>query len=589
MAVIEALRAEIEARGLGGQVGLRVTGCHGYCEAEPNLVVEPEGFFYGRLKASDAAEIVDRTGRQGRLIERLTYPAGPGGKPAPLLKDLPFYRKQVRRLTESHLALDPERIEAYVARGGYGALSKALFEMTGASVIEEIKASGLRGRGGAGFPTGLKWQMVRDAAGRGKSVVANGDEGDPGAYMDRGLLEGNPHSILEGLIIGAYAVGASEGWIYVRAEYPLAVAHLRRAVEQAQAVGLLGDNILGSEFGLEVRVVQGAGAFVSGEETALLASIEGRRPQPRPRPPYPSQAGLGGRPTVINNVETWANVAPIIDRGAAWFASIGSGHSRGTKIFSLVGRIRRTGLVEAPMGAPLRDILEGVGGGPLPGRRLKAVQTGGPSGGCLPASRFDVKVDYEDLAQAGSIMGSGGLIVLDDRSCMVDVARYFIGFAAEESCGKCTPCRIGTRRLRDILDRIVRGESGRDDLEHLESLAETVRDASLCGLGRTAAHPVLSTLRYFKDEYEAHIRDRRCPAGVCRALTTFAIDPARCTGCGLCRKACPVEAISGRPKAAHAIDPARCVRCGACLDVCPPAARAVGFGPRDPEPGSRRP
>ncbi len=589
MPLIEALRTEIEARGLGERVGLRVTGCHGYCEAEPNLVVEPEGYFYGRLKPADAAEIVDRTGRQGRIIERLTYPVGPGGKPAPRLKDLPFYRKQVQRLTESHLAIDPERIEDYVSRGGYTALSKALFEMTGASVIEEIKASGLRGRGGAGFPTGLKWQMVRDASGRAKSVVGNADEGDPGAYMDRGLLEGNPHSILEGMIIGAYAVGASEGWIYVRAEYPLAVANIRRAVGQARAIGLLGENILGSEFGLDIRVVQGAGAFVSGEETALIASIEGRRPHPRPRPPYPAQSGLDGRPTVINNVETWANVAPIIDRGSGWFASVGAGKSRGTKIFSLVGRVRWTGLVEVPMGAPLRDILEDIGGGPLAGRTLKAVQTGGPSGGCLPASSFDVKVDYEDLARAGSIMGSGGLIVLDDRSCMVDVARYFIGFAAEESCGKCAPCRIGTRRLRDILDRIVEGRAEPEDLERLESLARTVRDASLCGLGRTSANPVLSTLRYFRAEYEAHIRDRRCPAGVCRALTSFSIAADRCTGCGLCRKACPVEAIAGRPKKAHAIDPERCVRCGACFDVCPPAVKAVRIGTTGRKKGSLRP
>jgi len=571
----EVLRGEIAAAGLDGRMGLRLTGCHGYCEAEPSLIVEPDGIFYGRLKTSDTAEIVAAAARPGRIVERLLYRSEPKARPVARMADLPFYRKQVRRLTGAHESIDPERIEDYVASGGYAALAKALFEMTGASVIEAVKAAGLRGRGGAGFPTGLKWQMVRDAAGHAKSVVANADEGDPGAYMDRGLLEGNPHSVLEGLIIGAYAVGAAEGWIYVRAEYPLAVANVRRAVEQARAIGLLGENILGSEFHLEVRVVQGAGAFVSGEETALIASIEGRRPHPRPRPPYPAQSGLDGRPTVINNVETWANVPLLIDRGADWFASVGTKASRGTKIFSLVGRVRRTGLVEVPMGASLRDILEDVGGGPRPGRTLKAVQTGGPSGGCLPASGFDVKVDYEDLGRAGSIMGSGGLIVLDDRSCMVDVARYFVGFAAEESCGKCAPCRGGTRRLRDILDRIAEGRAEPDALERLESLAATVREASLCGLGRTSVNPVLSTLRYFRAEYEAHIRRRLCPAGVCKALTAFVIEAERCTGCGLCRQACPVGAVSGRPKAVHAVDQRTCIRCGACFDACPPAVQAV--------------
>ncbi|MDD8025916.1 MAG: NADH-ubiquinone oxidoreductase-F iron-sulfur binding region domain-containing protein [Acidobacteriota bacterium] len=589
MPLIEALRSEIDGQGFIGRIGLLITGCHGYCEAEPSLVVQPEGYFYGRLKPSDAAEIVAAAGTRGRFVERLGYKRKPGARPVRRLADLPFYRKQHRRLTEAHLGLDPERIEDYVLRGGYGALAKALFEMTASAVIEAVEASGLRGRGGAGFPTGFKWRIVRNAAGHPKHVVGNADEGDPGAYMDRGLLEGNPHAILEGMIIGAYAVGASEGCLYVRAEYPLAVANIRRAVDQARDCGLLGENILGSEFHFDVRVAQGAGAFVSGEETALIASIEGRRPHPRPRPPYPSESGLGGRPTVINNVETWANIAPIIDRGPDWFASVGAKRSRGTKIFSLVGRVRRTGLVEVPMGVSLRDIIEDIGGGALPGHTLKAVQTGGPSGGCLPAASLDVKVDYEDLARAGSIMGSGGLIVLDDRACMVDVARYFVGFAAEESCGKCAPCRIGTRRLRDMLDRIVAGLAEPADLDRLESLARTVQAASLCGLGRTAVNPVLSTLRYFCAEYKAHIEDRSCPAGVCRDLLSYAIDPGLCTGCGLCRKACPAGAITGRPRSPHAVSGERCVKCGACADACPPDVKAVRIGrAADGSPGPRR-
>ncbi|MCX6561455.1 MAG: 4Fe-4S binding protein [Candidatus Aminicenantes bacterium] len=579
MELAEAVRAAIESRGLSGRIGLLITGCHGYCEWEPSLVVQPEGYFYGRLGPADAAEIVEKTGLQGRIVERLVYKEGPRSKAVTHLADLPFYRKQLRRLTEANLRLDPERIEDYVQQGGYGALAKAFFEMSAAGVIDEIKASGLRGRGGAGFPTGIKWQLGRDAAGRPKYVVCNADEGDPGAYMDRGLLEGNPHSVLEGMIIGAYAVGASEGYVYVRAEYPLAVANIRRAIERARELGLLGENILGSEVHFDVQVVQGAGAFVSGEETALIASIEGRRPHPRQRPPYPAESGLWGRPTTINNVETWASVVPIIDRGAGWFASVGTEKSKGTKIFSLVGRVRRTGLVEVPMGVSLRDIIDDIGGGALPGRTLKAVQTGGPSGGCLPAAGLGVAVDFEALARAGSIMGSGGLIAMDDRSCMVDVARFFLGFAAEESCGKCAPCRIGTRLMRGILDRIVAGLAVNSDLDRLEALAVTVQAASLCGLGRTSANPVLSTLRYFRDEYRAHVEDRVCPAGVCRALISLTIDPALCTGCGLCRKICPVDAIAGRPKTVHAIDPALCIKCGACVEACPPGIRAVRSGP----------
>ena len=514
--LIDTFRDEISRRGLNDQVGILVTGCHGYCEMEPSVVVQPEGIFYGRLRPEDAVEIIERTALKGKTLARLVHKDPATGKSFPLLKDIPFYRKQKKVLTESHFYLDPERLEDYVAHGGYGALSKALFEMTAESVLAEIKASGLRGRGGAGFPTGLKWEFSRRAVSRPKYVVCNADEGDPGAYMDRSLLHGNPHAVLEGMIIGAYAIGASEGLAFICAEFPLASARFGRAIEQARERGLLGPSILGSEFAFDVHVVHGGGAFVNGEETSLMAAVEGRKAQSRQRPPFPSVAGLWGRSTTINNVETWANVPLILDRGAKWYAGLGTPKSKGTKIFSLVGRVRNTGLVEVPMGVTLREIVEDIGGGAKDGGVIKAVQTGGPSGGFLPASMLHLPVDYDTLAQAGSMMGSGGMIVLDDRSCIVDVVRYYLGFLRNESCGKCVPCRIGTARMHDLLGKIAGGTAVESDLATLESLARTVKAASLCGLGQNAANPVLSTLAHFRSEYETHIREKRCPAGVCR-------------------------------------------------------------------------
>jgi NADH:ubiquinone oxidoreductase subunit F (NADH-binding)/(2Fe-2S) ferredoxin/ferredoxin len=575
MGIVEAFRAEIDARAAESRIGLLVTGCHGFCEREPSIVVQPEGIFYGPIDPEDVAPIVERTALKGQVVSRLAYRNRSTSKPIPLLKDIPFYRRQFRLLTENNLRLDPERIEDYIVIGGYAALSKALFEMTAENVIDVVRASGLRGRGGAGFPTGMKWEMVRRAVGHSKIVVCNANEGDPGAYMARSLLEGNPHSILEGLIIGAYAVGASEGYIYVRQEDPLAVKNILQAVAQASELGLLGTSILGSEFHLEVHVVQGAGAFVSGEETALLASIEGRRAYPRQGPPYPNEAGLWGRPTMINNVETWANVPPIIDRGPQEFASIGTATSKGTKIFSLVGQVQRTGLVEVPMGLALREIIEHIGGGVRDGRTLKAVQLGGPSGGCLPADRIDLPIDFDTLSEAGAIMGSGGLIIMDEGSCMVDMARFFLSFLSQESCGKCAPCRLGTRHLLDILNRLTEGRGEDGDIERMESLAGTLRSTSLCGLGRTAANPVLNTLRYFRDEYLDHIRKKECAAGVCKNLTVYSIDPKTCIGCGLCLENCPVGAVSGARKSVHAIEAARCIKCGACFDVCPPRVHSV--------------
>jgi NADP-reducing hydrogenase subunit HndC len=566
--VLEAFRVEVARLGAAGRVRILVTGCHGFCEMEPSVVVQPEGFFYGKLKPSDAAEIVEKSALKGKAVVRLACHDPATRKPVPRLLDVPFYRKQLRLLTEDNLRVDPERIEDYVLLGGYGALAKALFEMTAEGVIAEVKTAGLRGRGGAGFPTGIKWETGRAAAGHPKYVVCNADEGDPGAYMNRSLLEGNPNAILEGMIIGAYAIGASEGFVYVRSEYPLAVENVTRAVGQARALGLLGPSILGSEFHFDVHVVQGAGAFVSGEETALLASIEGRKAFPRQRPPFPAEAGLWGRPTIINNVETWANIPPIIVRGAEWFAGHGPAGSRGTKIFSLVGKVRNTGLVEVPLGTPLRTIIEDIGGGVPEGRGLKAVQTGGPSGGCLPASLAGLPLDFESLARSGSIMGSGGMIVMDDRTCMVDIARYFLGFTRDESCGKCAPCRIGTREMYDLLGLVTSGRADGADLERLESLARTVRDASLCGLGRTSVNPVLSTLTHFRAEYEAHVLRKECPAKVCRGLFRYEIVADLCPGCGICQKHCPDGAIEGVKKEPRRILQDKCSRCGRCFEKC---------------------
>jgi NADH:ubiquinone oxidoreductase subunit F (NADH-binding)/(2Fe-2S) ferredoxin/Pyruvate/2-oxoacid:ferredoxin oxidoreductase delta subunit len=573
--VIDALHQEIDKRNLRDRVGLEITGCHGFCELEPNIVIYPEGIFYKKLEPGDIPKVVEETLLKNKVIPSLLYEDRKSGRRFSHQKDIPFYQKQLRLLTEGNFRINPTRIEDYVLAGGYQALAKVLFDLTAEEVIGELSASGLRGRGGAGFPTGKKWQICRDVLSDRKYIICNADEGDPGAYMDRSLLEGNPHSVIEGMIIGAYAIGATEGFIYVRMEYPLAVKHVTMALEQARKHGLLGKAILGSEFHFDIHIVQGAGAFVSGEETSLMASIEGRRAFPRQRPPFPAQEGLWGKPTNINNVETWANIPLVINRGADWYSKVGTAKSKGTKIFSLVGKINNTGLVEVPMGIKLKEIIYDIGGGIKDGKKFKAVQTGGPSGGCIPAQMLDLTIDYDTLAQAGSIMGSGGMIVMDEDTCMVDVARYFLHFTQEESCGKCVPCRVGTRQMHDILARITKGQGQESDLDELETLANSVKSASLCGLGQTAPNPVLTTLRYFRDEYEAHIREKSCPALVCKDLLAYFIEPEKCVGCLLCLKNCPVEAISGERKKVHFIDQEKCIKCGACLDICPPKIRAV--------------
>jgi NADH-quinone oxidoreductase subunit F len=523
---------------------------------------------YQRVKPEDVMEIVGRTVERGQVIERLLHLDPTTGKQITYEKDIPFYRGQQRMLFARARAVDPTCIEDYIALGGYRALGKALFSMGPEDVIDAIKRSGLRGRGGAGFPTGRKWESCRRAAGEPKYVICNADEGDPGAYMDRGLLEGNPHSILEGMIIAAYAIGSREGYIYIRDEYPLAVHHLSVALEQAQAYGLLGQDILGSGLDFDIAIRRGGGAFVCGESSALMRSLEGDVGEPRAKYVRSVERGLWDRPSCLNNVETWANVPLIIDRGWEWYASIGTEGSKGTKIFSLVGQVNNTGLVEVPMGITLREIIFGIGGGVPNGREFKAVQTGGPSGGCIPESLLDLPVDFDELTKVGSMMGSGGMIVMDERTCMVDVARYFLNFLREESCGKCTPCREGIARSLEILNRICDGEGRAGDIPLLEELGELLEGFSLCALGRTAANPVLSTIRYFRDEYEAHIHDRTCPAGVCKALITYSIDPEKCTGCVACARQCPQEAISGERKEPHYIDQDLCIRCGVCLDTC---------------------
>ncbi len=567
--LMPALKAEVKQRGLEGEVRVVEAGCRGFCSMGPVLLVQPDGVFYVGLQAADVPELVEETLVKGRVVERLTYKEPTTRKHVPYYKDVPFYSKQMRVVLRNCGLIDPQSIEEYIAVGGYQALGKVLTSMTPEQVVAEIKRSGLRGRGGAGFTTGQKWEFARKAPGDVKYIVANGDEGDPGAFMDRSLLEGDPHGPLEGMIIGAYAIGAHQGFIYVRDEYPLAVKNIGIAIEQAREYGLLGKDILGSGFDFDVRVVRGAGAFVCGEETALMASIEGRAGNPRPRPPFPAQKGLWGKPTNINNVKTWANVPVIINNGADWFNKIGTETSKGTMIFSLVGKINNTGLVEVPMGITLRELIFDVGGG-IPGkkRKFKAVQTGGPSGGCLPASLLDLPVDYERLTEAGSIMGSGGMIVMDEDACMVDIARYFLDFLKDESCGKCTPCREGIRRMLEILNRITHGQGEMADLEVLESLGKVVKATSLCGLGQTAPNPLLSTLRYFRNEYESHIKDKFCPAGVCKGMFVYVIDPDKCPGCGLCIKACSQKAITGARKVAHVIDPALCIQCGECVKAC---------------------
>jgi len=584
--VVEAFQKESEKHSLRDNIALRITGCGGFCQSEPNLIIYPEEIYYQKVSPDDAEEVILETVLRGRIIDRLLYVDPNTGERFIHLNEIPFFKKQKRLLLANNLQVDPTSINDYLAANGYSGLSKVLQEKTPDEVVNEIKQSGLRGRGGAGFPTGRKWELCRKARGDIKYVICNADEGDPGAYMDRSLLEGNPHSVIEGMIIGGYAIGASEGFIYVRNEYPLAVKHCEMAIEKAREYGFLGNDILGSGFSFDIEISMGAGAFVCGEETALIASIEGGRGIPRQRPPFPAERGLWDRPTNINNVETWANVPLIMAKGASWYSKIGTEKSKGTKIFSLVGKINNTGLVEVPLGMTLREIIYDIGGGIPRGKRFKAVQTGGPSGGCIPSSLLDLPIDYESLTEAGSIMGSGGMIVMDEGTCMVDIARYYTSFLNDESCGKCLSCRKGTQRMLEILTDISEGKGKEDDIALLEELAFVIKDTSLCGLGQTAPNPVLSTIRYFQDEYEAHIKEKRCPAGLCKELISYYIEPEKCQACLICLRNCPVEAITGGKGLVHIIDQDKCIKCGACLDVCPPRFGAVTrlSGEKVPEP-----
>ena len=567
--VVAAFRQEIERQGLDTKVDVKTTGCHGFCERGPLVVVNPQNIFYQRVSVEDVLDIISETVVKGEVIDRLLYTEPGTGKKITYERDVPFYKGQNRLIFANNGAIDPESIDDYIAVGGYTALGKALYGMTPEQIIGEIKKSGLRGRGGAGFPTGAKWESCRRADGDTKYVVCNADEGDPGAYMDRSLLEGNPHSVLEGMIIGAYAIGSHQGYIYVRNEYPLAVKNAQLAIKRAEGYGLLGKNILGSGFDFNVRINRGGGAFVCGESTALMASLEGKVGEPRAKYVHTVEKGLWDQPTNLNNVETWANVPFIINRGADWFASIGTANSKGTKIFSLVGKINNTGLVEVPMGISLREIIYGIGGGVPGGKKFKAVQTGGPSGGCIPESMLDLPVDYDELTKAGSMMGSGGMIVMDEKTCMVDIAKYFLTFLEGESCGKCVPCREGVKRMREILSGITEGRGSDGDIELLERLSAALMDSCLCALGTTAPNPVLTTIKYFRDEYEAHIKEKRCPAGVCKELITYLVDEAKCPGCGLCVKACPAGAITSMGKRKPVVlDKNKCIKCGSCYDVC---------------------
>lgn len=568
-AIKTAFQEELQKNNLDDKVRLVFSGCHGFCEQGPLVVIRPEGILYCGAEEKEIASIVSDTLVKGEIIESLLYEDPLTGERITYEKDVPFYKAQKRIVFGQNGFIDPAVIGDYIANGGYGSLQKILTEMKPEDVISEIKAAGLRGRGGAGFPTGRKWESCRQAKGDTKYVVCNCDEGDPGAYMDRSLLEGNPHLILEGMIIGAYAIGAREGYIYVRHEYPRARENAEIAIDQARELGLLGENILGSDFCFDLEIARGGGAFICGESTALIASLEGRLGEPRDKQHlHTTDSGLWGMPTNLNNVETWANVPIIINNGASWYSEIGTSLSKGTKIFSLVGKVNNTGLVEVPMGIPLREIVQDIGGGPANGKALKAVQTGGPSGGCIPESLLDIPVDFEELARTGSMMGSGGMIVMDESTCMVDVARYFVEFLKEESCGKCLPCREGLKRTYQILTDIVEGKGNGESLETLEELAWVMKEASLCGLGKSAPNPVLSTLKYFRGEYEAHVEQKKCPAGVCIALITYSIDRKLCTGCHACFNVCPHKAIEGERKKPHKIDPDICTRCGSCIEVC---------------------
>jgi len=570
LSIFDVINEEIAKNGIQKEIKVVKTGCFGLCEVGPIMIVYPEGAFYSRIKADDIPEIVSEHLVKGRVVKRLLYHDSIAQDDTiKSLNEVGFYKKQMRIALRNCGFIDPENIEEYIAVDGYSALGKVLSEMTPNEVIETIKASGLRGRGGAGFSTGVKWGFAANAPGDIKYVCCNGDEGDPGAFMDRSILEGDPHSVLEAMAIAGYSIGSEQGYIYVRAEYPIAIKRLTIAIAQARQYGLLGKDIFGSGFNFDVELRLGAGAFVCGEETALMASIEGRRGEPRPRPPFPAIKGVFGEPTLLNNVETYVNIPSIILNGPEWFASIGTQKSHGTKVFALGGNINNTGLLEIPMGTTLREIVYDVGGG-IPGdKKFKAAQTGGPSGGCIPAAHLDIPIDYESLESLGSMMGSGGMIVMDENTCMVDIARFFLDFTVDESCGKCPPCRIGTKRMLEILNRITEGKGKSGDLEKLQTLASTIKAASLCGLGQTAPNPVLSTLRYFKDEYEAHIDQKVCVAGTCKALLRFIIIPEKCKSCAICAKACPVDAISGERKKPYLIDQVKCIKCGVCLEKCP--------------------
>ena len=566
--IIDEFNKEIAAVGLNEEVKVIKTGCFGLCALGPIVVVYPEGSFYSMVKPSDVKEIVDEHLLKGRVVTRLLYDETVQGDTIKSLNETSFYKHQMRIALKNCGVINPDNIEEYIGYDGYAALGKALTEMTPEEVVKEILDSGLRGRGGGGFPTGRKWQLAAVNAADQKYVCCNADEGDPGAFMDRSVLEGDPHAVIEAMAIAAYAIGATKGYVYIRAEYPIAVQRLQKAIEDARAYGLLGKNIFDTGFEFDLEIKLGAGAFVCGEETALMRSIEGNRGEPRPRPPFPAQKGLFGKPTILNNVETYANVPQIILKGAKWFAEIGTEKSKGTKVFALGGKIKNTGLVEIPMGTTLRTVIEEIGGGIPNGKKFKAAQTGGPSGGCIPASLIDTPMDYDNLIAVGSMMGSGGLIVMDEDTCMVDIAKFFLEFTVEESCGKCAPCRIGTKRLLELLEKITSGNGEMEDLDKIEELSEFIKLNSQCGLGQTAPNPVLSTMHYFRDEYVAHIKDKKCPAGVCKSLLTYKIIEDKCKGCTLCKRVCPVAAISGEVRNPHVIDASKCIKCGACMAGC---------------------